>query len=194
MLRLVKVLSSSGYGDKEKKDDDWVDRISRRYTVVLLIAFAICLTLTSIVRNPITCWAPKHFTGSHTKYTNSFCWVKNTYYIPFEEVDVPLEGEDREHILYYQWIPLIMLAQAALFYFPSIVWHGLNQKGGIDADNILASAGNFSSTKKFSKRKQTLSLIINQIDRFLNSRKGYVAGFHVSKGVRNALCSNRSVK
>ena len=40
-------------------DDDFVDRLSSRYTVVILVGFAILVCMTSYVRNPITCWGPK---------------------------------------------------------------------------------------------------------------------------------------
>ena len=84
---------------------------------------------------------------SHTKYTNSYCWVRNTYYLPHDE-DVPEEYERRTMIPYYQWIPFILIGQALFFYVPSVVWHGLNQKSGVDADNILASANTFNATEK----------------------------------------------
>ena len=84
---------------------------------------------------------------SHTKYTNSYCWVRNTYFLPYDE-DVPEEYERRTMIPYYQWIPFILIGQALFFYVPSVVWHGLNQKSGVDADNILASANTFNATEK----------------------------------------------
>ena len=58
------------------------------------------------------------------------------------------EYERRTMIPYYQWIPFILIGQALFFYVPSVVWHGLNQKSGVDADNILASANTFNATEK----------------------------------------------
>jgi len=37
------------------------------------------------LNKPITCWAPVHFTGAHTKFMTSYCWVKNTYYLPWHD-------------------------------------------------------------------------------------------------------------
>ena len=95
---------------KVKKDDDFSDRLSSRYTVIILIVFAIVVSMHQYVGDPIKCWTPVHFTGSHVKYTNSYCWVRNTYYLPFHE-EIPKAHEERQIIPYYQWIPFIMLGQ-----------------------------------------------------------------------------------
>jgi len=63
------------------------------------------------LNKPITCWAPVHFTGAHTKFMTSYCWVKNTYYLPWDD-QVPMgDTEKRQVVPYYQWIPFILLAQ-----------------------------------------------------------------------------------
>ena len=121
--------------------------------------------------NTITCWVPVHFTGSWTKFTNSYCWVKNTYYLPFAN-KVPHQGDTdaeqgKEYVKYYQWIPFILLVQAVLFYAPTVVWHGFNSKGGIDADNILESAHQLSNTKKAEQRETTLKHVSNSMDRWV---------------------------
>ena len=55
--------------------------------------------------------------------------VNNMHYVPFEE-NIPDEenAEETRELLYYQWIPFILLFQALLFFLPSVLWHGLNQK------------------------------------------------------------------
>jgi len=63
------------------------------------------------VRNPITCWAPVHFTGAHVKFMTSYCWVKNTYYVPWSKPIPKYETDYRQMVPYYQWIPFILLAQ-----------------------------------------------------------------------------------
>ena len=100
-------------------DDDTIDRISHRYSVVVFVVFAVLSTMQQFVGRPITCWVPKEFTGSHTKYANSYCWVKNTYWLPFEnEIPKAHEEEKRREILYYQWMPFIFLLMALFFHIP----------------------------------------------------------------------------
>ena len=66
---------------------------------------------TLYLNKPITCWAPVHFTGAHTKFMTSYCWVRNTYYLPWDD-QVPMsDTEKRQMVPYYQWIPFILLAQ-----------------------------------------------------------------------------------
>ena len=84
--------------------DDFVDRLSSRYTVIMLVGFAVVVTLLSKACNPINCWAPNHFSSSKAKFANNYCWVKNTYYLPWEK-EIPKESEARQWILYYQWVP-----------------------------------------------------------------------------------------
>ncbi len=165
----VVVLVTQGPGGGARSDDDVIDRLNHRYTVVVLVVSALIITVTTWIGSPITCWAPVHFTGSHTKFANSYCWVRNTYYLPWEE-DVPRPDEHREVITYYQWVPFILLAQAVLFYAPTLVWHMFNSKAGVDSDNILATANSFRQYDKVEGKEKTLQLVVSQMDRFLESR------------------------
>ena len=142
----------------EKQDCDFADRLSNSHTVVICVVFTIVVSMHQYVGKPITCWAPKHVTGGQTKYMNNYCWVRNTYYLPFEEEVPKAEVPDprKQEIKYYQWIPFILLGQALFFYMPSVVWNGLNEKSGVDADNILSTAGTFVSRKKAEAKEQHL--------------------------------------
>lgn len=61
----------------------------------------------------------------------SYCWIFNTYYVPWEQVDMPSEhSDDRQYITYYQWVPFIFAVQAIFFYLPCAFWHAFNSKGG----------------------------------------------------------------
>ncbi len=93
MERLTDLFKSST-GLTNKKDNDFADRLSSRYTVFILIVDAIVVSAGMWVGDPIICWVPMHFTGSHTKYANSYCWVKNTYYLPFYD-EIPKAHETR---------------------------------------------------------------------------------------------------
>ena len=58
-----------------KRDDDIVDRLSHRYTVMLLVVFTLIIATSIYVGSPISCWCEHHFTKHQVKYTNSYCWV-----------------------------------------------------------------------------------------------------------------------
>ena len=66
---------------------------------------------------------------------------------------------------------VVSMLQAVLFYLPTIIWHGLNSKAGVDADSILAAAHTFSRTDRVENRDRTLKMLVNQMDRFLRSRR-----------------------
>jgi len=41
----------------------------------------------------------------------NYCWVRNTYYLPWDDQVPMYDTEQRQMIPYYQWIPFILLAQ-----------------------------------------------------------------------------------
>lgn len=173
MDKIVSVIKGASKGSGVKADDDFADRLNSRYTVALIVAFAIVVSGQQyFIGKPLNCWEPKHFTGSHVKYMNSYCWVRNTYYLPFSN-NIPKSHEDsgRKVLPYYQWIPFIMLGQAFFFFLPSFFWHGLNDRAGVDSDDILSTAHKLSSTKDKQQRDKILQFLSQQFHRFLKARE-----------------------
>ncbi|CAD5112293.1 DgyrCDS1522 [Dimorphilus gyrociliatus] len=172
MEKIVSVIKGASKGSGVKADDDFADRLNSRYTVALIVAFAIVVSGQQyFIGKPLNCWEPKHFTGSHVKYMNSYCWVRNTYYLPFDEyIPRPDEVGPRKVLPYYQWIPFIMLGQAFFFFLPSFFWHGLNDRAGVDSDDILSTAHKLSATKDVKARNKILEFLSQQFHRFLRAR------------------------
>ena len=104
MHTLFKFLNLSTITTRQKKDDDFVDRLNHRYTTFLFVIFALIVTTRQYVGDPINCWAPAHFTSNYVEYTNKICWVSNTYYIPFDVINIPQDRKPRKMINYYQWV------------------------------------------------------------------------------------------
>ncbi len=152
--------------------DSFCDRLNCRYTVYILILFAILVTTKHYVGEPIACWCPDHFTNSQTDYTNQICWVQNTYYLPFED-HIPKEGESRDKIGYYQWVGLILACMSILFYLPRAVWRLFNKKSGIAVSTITDAAIECQRKADPDARDKTLRYMVKHMGRFLKevSRK-----------------------
>lgn len=156
-------------GDRSSTDDGFSDRLSHRYTTTILIVFAVAVSTKQYVGAPINCWAPVHFTDNHVDYTNDYCWVRNTYYLPYEE-EVPKEGEawKRDTIVYYQWMPLILLAQAFLFYAPCLVWRGMGGRSGLDVTSVTQMARTIATFQmKGDIRDRLYAQMVMQMNRYL---------------------------
>lgn len=119
---------------KNHHDDDSTDRLFHKYTTTMLAAFAVVVSTSQFVGDPIHCWVPAHFSDGWLEYTNSYCWVKNTYHVSFDE---SLPSTKKYEIAYYQWVPIIFLLSALIFYFPVIIWRMMNVKSGIDIKALV---------------------------------------------------------
>ena len=60
---------------------------------------------------------------------------------------------------------MIMVVQATMFYAPSVFWNTMNDRGGVDSDNIIAAARSFSKAYRDEHRESTLRILRNQIHR-----------------------------
>ncbi|CAF1214199.1 unnamed protein product, partial [Didymodactylos carnosus] len=154
-----------------RDDDSYVDRLSHRYTTTLCVVFAILVTTKQYAGDPIDCWVPAQFKQSYESYTDSYCWIANTYYIPIDQ-DLPDDelGRRNKDILYYQWVPFILLFQAFLFYFPRIVWRTLNVKSGLDLVNLVDAAIKYEQVEQFESRERIMSYLIINIERYIAAR------------------------
>jgi hypothetical protein len=66
------------------KNDDFYDRLSRRYSIILLGVSFVIVSTSQFVGNPINCYT-QNTPGSHNNYINWVCWISSSYYLPFEK-------------------------------------------------------------------------------------------------------------
>jgi hypothetical protein len=161
-------------GGEQTRDDDFADRLSHRYTVILLLIFCILVGSSQFVGNPIQCWAPAHFSGSMTAYTNNICWIANTYYVPLaDDTKLPGPNEPREYrINYYQWVPFILAFMAFLFYSPWAIWHVLSQPANLDLKSVMKIVDSMDETNAESRRKSIIT-IVKLIDRSIDNGRNW---------------------
>ncbi|CAF1168084.1 unnamed protein product [Adineta steineri] len=182
-----------------RDDDSYVDRLSHRYTTALCVVFAILITTKQYAGDPIDCWVPAQFKPSYEAYTDSYCWIANTYYIPIDQ-DLPDDeiGRRDKDILYYQWVPFILLFQAFLFYFPRIVWRTLNVRSGLDLINLVDAAIKYEQVEQYESRERIMSYLLINIERYISAR-AQLTRRHIEKRVSCIrrffqlffFCSNR---
>jgi hypothetical protein len=67
-----------------------------------------------------------------SRYAETYCFVKGTYFLPLDEqIDHSYLARENIFIGYYQWVPLVLAAQALLFYLPSFIWKAMNFNTGL---------------------------------------------------------------
>lgn len=164
LIGAVKGLASKR---SQHNDDLFVDRLNHRYTVGIIVFFAVVVTASQYSGKPINCWVPGHFTGNYNAYADDICWVSSTYNIPIDE-DLPHDEKSRKDVMlkYYQWTPFILLLSAMCFYFPRMIWRSLNDKSGLDLQTITDAVYN-----QAADREGLLSYLANSFDHYVNSNK-----------------------
>ncbi|CAF0970141.1 unnamed protein product, partial [Didymodactylos carnosus] len=147
-------------------DDSFADRLSYKYTVLMLVVFAIIVTNKQFGTKHIQCWVPAQFTKNYEDYVNDICWVSNTYYIPLDEKVPKIDSVRRQNELVCTFlIPFC-------FYFPHLVWRSLSRRSGIDVRDIIDAAINYKSvdtaTKDDNHKTELMEYIVEAIDKYVD--------------------------
>ncbi|CAH1801425.1 unnamed protein product [Owenia fusiformis] len=161
----ISTLATRAGGKNKRADDDFSDRLNYKFTTFMLLVFCMLVTGRQHVGHPINCWCPARFKDPQIDYANSLCWTKNTYYVPIEG-DIPKSdsGRTRLELQYYQWVPIVLLVQAVLFYFPCVIWRLLHDKSGVNITTLcttLEDKGNLDP----DTRNKTIRYIVRHLHR-----------------------------
>lgn len=140
---------------------DFVDVLNRYCTPALLLFLALFISTKQYFGSPIQCWMPAQFKGGWEQYTEEYCFVQNTYYVPPNE-NIPPNHDDRveKEISYYQWVPVILVIQAMVFYIPKFVWNWACRRSGIDTKGIANLARNLEGHYDWDERKEVLEKLM----------------------------------
>jgi len=128
---------------KRRYEEDFVDRLNYRITGYVLLASALTLSAKAYVGKPLQCWVPAQFTGFWEEYTEDYCFVENTYWVPLDD-QIPLSHQERgaKELNYYQWVPFVLALQALMFNIPHIIWRMLNWLSGVEVRAVVTMASN----------------------------------------------------
>jgi len=153
----------------DRNDDDFADRMNYKYTVAVLVIFAIIVTNRQFGQKQIHCWIPAHFTRNYEDYINDVCWVSNTYYVDLGDKLPKIDSERKKvELKYYQWVPFILLCEAFFFYIPNICWRALSRRSGIDMRDLVEAANNYKSVEKCDKQEKYMNYLIISIDQYVD--------------------------
>jgi hypothetical protein len=150
-------------GLKPQYDDDIIDRLNYYYTPLIFIIFALTLSAKQYVGQPIQCWIPAQFTGAWEQYSENYCFVQNTYFLPLNHY-IPKDVQEREdrEIGYYQWVPFVLGIQGILFYLPSLIWRILNWQSGIAVKSIVNMCDDVGNMQ-IDKRKNSVEVVATHL-------------------------------
>jgi hypothetical protein len=182
------------------------DRLNYRYTVAILVIFAI-INMNRLYTDQIKCWVknklsnfnmisshlkkvPAFFTPNYDEYVRSVCFVQNTYYIKHtDKIPKSFNVRKENEILYYQWIPFILLLKAFLFYVPRMSWNTFGLKSGVQLSDIVESSFDYKlPTTDATHRQMCLDYVVGTIDEYCNDHRRQVdARKHVNIFQRNLL-------
>ncbi|KAK7490833.1 hypothetical protein BaRGS_00017889, partial [Batillaria attramentaria] len=154
-------------------DDDGIDRVSHLYTVTILVVFAIFVGGGQYVGTPIECTSAGQPDAAMRAYAKTYCWVRNTYYVPMrDEIPSSIERREGAQLSYYQWVPLILLFMALFFKLPYIIWRLLSGASGVDLDRIVTLTLE-TQLGEPGRYPEAVRQIVEYMDRWLDAHRQY---------------------
>lgn len=170
--------------DRSNCCDDFVDRLNRKYTVILILVFVTVLSSKQYIGEPLACFAPAHFTGAHVEYTNNICWISKAFYVPVDTTfswssttpkyitdDLNFQFFNSSHLKFARvdnliaYYPFLLIVQAILFYIPFFFWKNVINRSAYDITTLIYIAYNTQFCDTQVQREKSLRYLIKHLDR-----------------------------
>nr|QQY02564.1 innexin 6 [Cryptocotyle lingua] len=152
---------------KSRSDDDFIDRVNHSYSTTILMLCTLIVLGRQFIGKPISCWTPNEFTGAQGEYATLLCWVTSTYFISPMEPTIPanLTLRQKDSIHYYQWVPFLLMFQAAMFSIPCIIWRLFNWQSRIHLWTIMDLANKSGDiTEPVQSRSDSLYYVVRHLE------------------------------
>lgn len=119
---------------------------------------------------------PAFFTPNYDEYVRSVCFVQNTYYVKHhDKVPKSASTKKQSEILYYQWIPFLLLVKAFLFYLPRMSWNTFGLRSGVQISDLVESSFDYKlPTTDATHRELCLNYVVDTIDEYCNDHRRQV--------------------
>jgi hypothetical protein len=160
-----------------RNDDDFVDRLSRFYSVLIFSVFVIIVSSVQFVGKPISCFTPASFTDAHITYADFICWISDTYFVSVDaEIPEPEDVEARQGanaIRFYQYVPFILMLQACGFFLPGFFWRSGSSRLGIPLQKYLdqLNMSRCSIAEPPIFRRQLIRNVATRLDQYFRMRR-----------------------
>lgn len=135
MLEIVSSFKSS-LNFKKICIDDFVFKLHYKATFLMLAVFSTVVTAKQYIGDPIDCIVDE----IPQEAMDAYCWIYSTFTLPNKlggrlgkdiahpGVSSHTDEDEVKYHQYYQWVCIVMLIQAILFYIPHYLWK--NWEGG----------------------------------------------------------------
>ncbi|CAJ0565216.1 unnamed protein product, partial [Mesorhabditis spiculigera] len=156
---------------EKKFDIDSVDRLKYRYTNWMIIGASVFIFGKNYVGESVNCWANNEILGAWEEYIETYCLIENTYFVPMNDSNLPVQGQRQTHeMVYYQWVPFILLGMSLFLYLPRYLWTSMQKRLGLDlpsiTDNLRKSASKLGDEGVEKFRLQLPEMADKYGDRF----------------------------
>ncbi|KRX76777.1 Innexin unc-9, partial [Trichinella sp. T6] len=158
-LNQMDIFGSAINALKPTVDDDVVDRANYFYTPSLLLLFALIISTRQWIGQPIECWVPAEFKYAWEEYTENFCYIQDTYWLPLNDTIPGRSERGHKHISYYQWVPFILGVQALFFGAPFALWRICNFRSGFNIETIVSVARESTLKESWDDENSQTSII-----------------------------------